>query len=196
MQIDLPRHVLGDWLLVAEHAFYWWWLFVLRDQPCLGMYCCLELYLSDQKRNFCSGGSFSWVLGLRGPCEPQSLSYPLIDTHFIFPQSFLLSPPFYHTSWIPAAKPRDDCFRNRFSILFGRIVRQLFTCGEPAECCTEPRCDSYETQALHRFTRKYHLRGESDRKGNSPFRLKTISQFSLRGRWPAERYQKILEIQL
>ena len=29
-----------------------------------------------------------------------------------------------------------------------------------------------------------------------PFPAEVASQFSLRGRWPAERYQKILEIQL
>jgi hypothetical protein len=93
MKIDSdPRDVLGDWLLVAEHAFYRWRLFVLRNRPRLGMCCCLKRYLSDQNCNFCSGGSCSWVLGLRGPCEPLLLSYPLIDIHF-FRSLFSFLPP-------------------------------------------------------------------------------------------------------
>ena len=158
----IPSLLLGDWLFMAEHASHWcrWRLFVLRDQPSLGRRFYLALCLSD--RNFVAAVCLRVYRGDWGVVSLNPYRKHGSIQLFFFLQPFLLSPTVYHTSWISATNPCDDCCGNWVSILLGRVVRQLFARGGPEGRCTEPRRDSHETQTLHLFTCKYHIRGEPD----------------------------------
>ena len=116
-----------------------------------------------------------------------------------FSQHLLPTAAIYHVEEVSAFHDGDYCRRTGNGVLCHRVLREYQGTSGDITGGDRPEFGRYsaQTQTLGFPEDEHRVRGMAPRTlvASRPF-IDYVAQYSLRGRWPSERYQKILDLQM